>query len=170
MFFGAPDKVQHRFAPPVGDEPLRNRCVLRALRHHQLHETARVLRGRWIHHVFHEVVEVEGILVIRRVGPVEPQTQNTAILGVLLDEGLEGEQLVRLDASPGCIRDRSALRSETAEVQTQWVDALVARGDLTFAFRRTHSPASSGQPEQLILNDYLTPPVSIVEPACMNMK
>ena len=96
-----------------------------------------MLRGSWIHHVFHEVVEVEGILVIRRVGPVDPQTQNTAILGVLLDEGHEGDQLLQLDAAPRWIRDRRALRPETAEVQAQWISASAARRDQVCGLRRS---------------------------------
>ena len=51
----------------------------------------------------------------------------TALIGVLLDEGLQGEQLVRLYPTPRWIRDRRALRPETAEVQAQWVVALVVR-------------------------------------------
>ena len=127
MFDSAPDEIQHGLAPPVRYEPLRSRSPLCALLHHQLHEATLVLCGSWIHHVLHEVIQVEGILAIRLAVPVNPSKQDTTLIGVLLDEGLKGEQLVRLYPTPRWIRDRRALRPETAEVQAQWVVALVVR-------------------------------------------
>ena len=128
MFLSALDEIQHRLAPPVGDEPLRGRRALRALRRHQLHETARVRRGRWIHYVLHQVIQVERILSIRHAVPVQPPRQHAGGSRVPLDESFDREQLVQLDSAPRWIRDRRAFRPEAAEVQPQRVGALVVSG------------------------------------------
>ena len=91
MFCSALDEIQHWLAPPVGYEPLRGRRGLSALRRQQLHEAARVRRGRWVDHVLNEVVEVERVLEIRRPVPVNPPRQHTACIGVPLDEVPYGE-------------------------------------------------------------------------------
>ena len=48
-----------------------------------------------------------------------------------------GEQLGLLDAAPRWIRDRRALRPETAEVQAQWVGAAFPRRDIVCSLRRS---------------------------------
>ena len=77
----------------MGYEPLRGCRVLFSIRCHQLHEATSVSRGRWIHHVLHEVIEIKRTLAIRIAVPVDPPTQDTALIRVPLDESLEREQL-----------------------------------------------------------------------------
>ena len=66
-------------------------------------------------------------------------------LDFLLDESLEGEQLVQLDAAPRWIRDRRALRPETTEVQAQRIGAPVARRHRACGLRRSRLRPPSGK-------------------------